>query len=121
MIMKKHIVTLFTLVMFTIPVLASAQLVTCTNSCDFDDFVTSTQNVINFLIFSVATPLAAIMFAYAGWLYLSARGNQTQLQRAHDIFWYVLWGLLVALCAWIIVKLIIGFLLDPAFGGSLLT
>jgi hypothetical protein len=83
--------------------------------CDFNDLITLAQNVINFLIFKIASPLAAVMFAYAGFLYVTNRGNEGQVKQAHDIFWFVFWGLVVALAAWIMVNFVLTFFLDPSF------
>jgi len=79
--------------------------------CYFEDMIILAQNVINFLIFKIASPLAAVMFAYAGFLYVTNRGNEGQVKQAHDIFLYVFWGLLVALAAWITVNFILEFFL----------
>lgn len=83
--------------------------------CTFDDFIVLAQNVINFLIFKIAAPLAAIMFAYAGYLYLTNRGNEAQVKQAHDVFTYVLIGLIVALAAWLTVNFIVTFFLKPEY------
>lgn len=71
--------------------------------CDFNDFITLVQNVMNFLLFVVAIPIAAISFAWAGWLYMSAGGNETNVKKAHDIFFSVVVGLALALAAWLII------------------
>lgn len=83
--------------------------------CEFNDFIILAQNVINFLIFKIASPLAAIMFAYAGFLYLTNGGNESKVKQAHDIFWYVFIGLVVALAAWLVVNFILNFFLDPTY------
>ena len=82
--------------------------------CDFDDLIILAQNVINFLIFRIAAPLGAIMFAYAGFLYITNRGNEGQVTQAHEIFLYVFWGLVIALAAWLLVNFILVFLLGDA-------
>lgn len=79
--------------------------------CDFNDLIILAQTVINFLIFKIASPLAAVMFAYAGFLYLTNQGNESQVKKAHDIFWYVFIGLVVALAAWLVVNFILEFFL----------
>lgn len=92
-----------------------AHTIATKEECDFNDVITLAQNVINFLIFKIASPLAAIMFAYAGFLYITNQGNEGQVKQAHDIFWFVFWGLVVALGAWVTVNMILTFLLDPSF------
>jgi hypothetical protein len=82
--------------------------------CTFNDFVVLAQNVINFLIFKIASPLAAIMFAWAGFLYVTNNGNEGQVKRAHDIFTYVFIGLVLALAAYLIVYFVLRFFVSPA-------
>ncbi len=89
--------------------------------CDFNDLITLAQNVINFLIFAIAGPLAALMFAYAGFLYVTNRGNEGQVKQAHEIFLYVFWGLVIALGAWVFVNFILEFLLGAGSGFNFLT
>ena len=96
-----------------LPIVVSAQtgLVPCDTNCGFNDLVLLAQNVIEFLIFKIAAPLGAIMFAYAGFLYVTNAGNEGKVSEAHQIFWYVFWGLVVCLAAWLIVNFILVFLL----------
>src|SRR4051812_12870298 len=72
-------------------------------ACGYEDLIALAQTVINFLIFGLAAPLAAIMFAYAGFLYVTNGGNESRIKEAHDIFLYVFWGLILALAAWLLV------------------
>ncbi len=77
--------------------------------CTWEKLVELAQIVINFLIFRIAAPLAAIMFIYAGFLYVTAAGNEGQVKTAHDIFWAVFVGLVAALAAWLMVSFILNF------------
>lgn len=82
-----------------------------TDACTFTDLVILAQTVIKFLIFSLAAPIGAIMFAYAGFTYITNGGNESKIKQAHDIFLYVFWGLVIALAAWLVVNFILVFLL----------
>ncbi len=85
-------------------------------NCQFQHFLILAKNVINFLLFTIAVPIAAISFAWAGWLYLSAAGNESKVQEAHRIFGYVVLGLCIALAAWLIVNaIIVGLGLFPKY------
>ncbi len=84
-------------------------------ACGFEDLIIIAQNVIKFLIFNLAAPIAAIMFAYAGFLYITNGGNESQIKQAHDIFLYVFIGLVVALSAWLVVNFILSFLVGSEF------
>jgi hypothetical protein len=67
------------------------------------------QIVINFLIFKIAAPIAAVMFAYAGFLWLTNAGNESKITQAREVFWMVFWGLVIALAAWLTVNMIVTF------------
>ena len=95
--------------------------VTAGLACDYKDLVALAQTVINFLIFGLAAPLGAIMFAYAGFLYVTNGGNESKIKEAHDIFLYVFWGLVAALAAWLIVNYILVFLLGAGSSFNFLS
>ena len=83
------------------------------NTCHLSDFIVLISNIIFFLIENILLPVAVISFAWAGWLYLTAGGNPSQIEEAHKIFKYIIIGLLLALGAWLIVNAILDALLDP--------
>jgi hypothetical protein len=89
----------------------AAGLVPCGGSgeqaCNFNYFIQLIGAVIHFLVFYLAVPLAAISFAIAGVMILTAGGNEGQVAKAKEIFWNVLIGLVVALAAWLVVNAII--------------
>lgn len=100
-------------------------LVVCGNpgqpACGFDKLIQQVQVAINFLIFRIAAPLAAVMFAYAGYLYVTNRGNEGQINEAHEIFWNVFIGLVVALAAWLTINFILVFFLGASSPFNFLT
>jgi|SRR3989344_1403207 len=75
------------------------------NPCGWVNLVEMARRILNFMVY-IAVPIAAIAFAYAGWLYLSARGNPSQITQAHGIFLNVLIGIVIILIAWLVVRLI---------------
>jgi hypothetical protein len=81
-------------------------------NCGFDDVLDLIQRIINWLLF-IAIPLAAVIFTYAGILYLTAQGNPGQISRAHGLFGNVAIGLIIALSAWLIVTLLVNALIEP--------
>lgn len=111
--MKKHLnkiinLTAFVLVMTPVSALA-AGLVPCdgvTVACGFSQLVDLVQNVLKYILYMVA-PLSAIMFAYAGFLYMFSQGGEANKTKAKNIFLYVGIGLVFVLGAWLIVKLIL--------------
>ncbi len=70
----------------------------CQSVCDL---ATVAQNVLNTGIY-IAVFLSAVLFAWAGWLYLtSAAGNE--ISRAKEIFANVAVGLIIILAGWLVV------------------
>lgn len=119
--MMKYFLVIFVALLFVsivTPSIASAQasgLIPCTNTCTFDDLIILAQNVVEFLIFKIAAPIAAVMFAYAGFLWVTNAGNESQISTAKSIFWAVFIGFVVALAAWLTVNMIVTFFLSPSY------
>lgn len=86
--------------------------------CDFGDFMTLVQNLINFLVV-VSIPIVVVLFAYAGFLYLTAAGNQSQISKGKSMMAAAAIGFIIVLSAWLIVKLIVGALLNDEFCNPL--
>lgn len=121
---KISIITFFSLMIFSMsamPLVVSAVakepsgLVPCGNvssgadvkeiqaqECNFNDLLALGTNIIKYLVL-VSIPLAAISFAWAGFLYLSSGGSEDKAKKAKEIFWKVLTGFLFVLTAWLIV------------------
>ena len=128
--MKRRLATLSAIIIVSIvPVLAAAQtppagsdgsskIVSCNGSdCNLESFATLVQNLLNFGIF-FASIIASILFAYAGWLYLSnAMTGPQSITQAKSIFKNVAVGYLLILGAWLIVDTLLGSLLGTDFGS----
>jgi hypothetical protein len=63
-------------------------------------------NIINFVLFKLAMPIAGIMFAYAGVLFIFSQGGETTT-KAKGIFGNVVIGIVLVAGAWLIVKTIL--------------
>ncbi len=75
-------------------------------SCTICAGVTLIQNIINAAI-GVAFPLSAILFAYAGFLYMTSGVSAGQISKAHGIFKSVAIGFVAVLCGWLVVDTLI--------------
>jgi len=90
------------------------QLVPCTGAdCNWTAFLTLMQNLLNFLVFLGVT-LSALLFAYAGFLYLTSGGGG-QVEEAKNIFTHVIIGLIIMLVAWLLVDTILKVLTGKGF------
>ena len=109
-----------------IPVLSLAQetppsepgLVACKENCDFNDFMVLVDTVIKFILYKMAIPIAAIMFAYAGFELVSSGGSTEKRGVAKNVFTNTIIGLIVAVAAFLIIKTILSILgYEGAFIG----
>ncbi|MFZ2719935.1 MAG: hypothetical protein WAZ27_03625 [Minisyncoccia bacterium] len=84
--------------------------------CKCQDLITLAQNIINSGIF-LAIFLSAMLFAYAGWLYLTQETIQSKSE-AKSVFTNVFFGLTILLSAWLIVDTLMGALLKDNVSWS---
>ena len=83
------------------------------NPCKFSDFLILANRIINLAIL-ISAALAAIAFAYAGFLYTTAAGSMEQIKKAHEVFKNVAIGFIIVLSAWLIVYTIVQTLVPDA-------
>jgi hypothetical protein len=81
--------------------------------CDFNGFMVAVAAVIDVAIW-FATVIAAIIFAYAGFKYMTGGGNPGQIKEATGMFANVFWGYVIVLSAWLLVKFILTALAPDA-------
>lgn len=79
------------------------------NWCDWSDFVQLINNLISWLI-GLATVVATLLFMYAGFLYLTSGGSESQTDQATAIFSNVAVGFGIILVAWMLVTSIVSLL-----------
>lgn len=77
--------------------------------CQLADIVVLAQNILTFIIV-FAVILAGLLFAYAGLLLATDRGNEQNRRKATSIFWSAIIGLIVVLTAWLIVNTLLSLL-----------
>ena len=123
--MKTFLISIFILLIMIVPVFSSAfvfdsekGLVPCRDGeeCDFNAFMTLINNIIGFALVYLAVPIAAIMFAYAGFLMVTA-GDEVASARtkAKGIFMNALIGLVLAAAGFLIVQALLSIL---GYNGS---
>ena len=99
------------LVVVICPTLALAagipdKIVPCNGTdCTVCSIATLAQNVLNMGIY-LAVFLAAVLFAWAGVIFLTNRGNPGEITRAKGIFFNVMVGLVGVLAAWLLIDTI---------------
>ena len=79
--------------------------------CDFNALMALINTIVKFILFDMAIPIAAIMFAYAGFLMVTAGGEAAGARtKAKSIFTNAVFGLVLAVAAWLIVNTILSIL-----------
>lgn len=76
----------------------------------FDEFIKLINNIINYSLFVLALPIAAIMFAFAGIKLVTSGGSEEARGTAKNVFTNTAIGLIIAAAAYLIVSLILSIL-----------
>lgn len=79
------------------------------DECGWADFLSLISRIMKYLIF-ISGSIAVLMFAYAGFLYLSAFGEMGKVEQAHKIFSSTMMGVIIIMLAWLIVATILKLL-----------
>ena len=110
----KLLIFLFMFLILITPALSFATLVTCDNSatqpCDFNALMGMINGIINFILYSMVIPIAAILFAFVGFEMVTSGGSSEKRGLAKKVFANVVIGLIIAMSCWLVVKLILGIL-----------
>jgi hypothetical protein len=83
--------------------------------CDGDDCTINSvmqliNNVMNFFFQSLLLPIFIVMVLYLGYSYLAAQGKPGQHAKLGSMAKHMVLGLVLMLCAWLIVKTILSIL-----------
>ncbi len=74
--------------------------------CNFDYLMLLINNIITFLLFYLATPLVVVILCYAGFLLLTSGGSAEKMTKVKHMIKSVIFGYIIALAAWLIIKTI---------------
>ena len=83
--------------------------------CNFCHLAQLGQNIINLAV-TLSVFVAAVLFAYAGWNYLTNFGDTGKVSKAHGIFKNVAVGFIIIMAAWLIVDTLMKVFLGGGFG-----
>lgn len=108
--------TILFLVLINLPLFALAEpvLVPCGQSvngkiehpCGYQSFLQLIVNVFNYLTKYIAIPLATATIVIGGVIMMTAGTNDGKRSEAKKIIWMAVWGLIIVLASWLIVKLV---------------
>lgn len=107
-IMKKIFFAIILISLIILPFAASAAIVPCgnpgQNPCTLADFFVLLGNIYNFIVKTIAAPLATIAIVIGGVMMLISAGNPGRFQQGKQILIYAIIGLVLAFGSWLIVK-----------------
>jgi hypothetical protein len=89
---------------------AQTGLVPCENDCKFEDFFKLINNLIEFALTKLLFPFFIVAIFVLAWTYLSAQGNASKIGKVKTMIWHIIFGVLLILLAWIIVRSILVFM-----------
>ncbi len=119
--MNPYLRTLAFVVALALPAIAfSAPLVPCSGAqdCNWSALLKLGQNIMNFMIL-IGSSIAAIMFAVAGFTYLTSKGEPGKISAAHQMLTNVVVGYAIALAAFLLIKLVLTLANDQFKIGEL--
>ena len=76
------------------------------------------SNIINFMLYDIAIPGAILLFVVAGYLYMSSRGSQDQVEKAKKTFWNTIIGIFIVFLSWLIIDSILKTIAAEEFQGA---
>lgn len=127
--MKKHfasVISFSLLVALFFPMYISAQIgIPCGDiadgqkECTFNDLIILANNVIKFLMYSVAVPLAALGFMWIGGNLVVNQDKEGAWSKAKEGFGNIGLGFIIMLVAFVLVKLVLYAFLDTEAGFTL--
>lgn len=114
---KKMSAVILSSVILTLPLVGFAAVgIPCDGpNCGFNDLITLANNVIKFLMFTVAVPLAAVGFAWAGAGLVLNQNKEGAWSDAKERFTDIAKGFGIILVAFLLVKLILSAFLGQGY------
>jgi hypothetical protein len=93
-------------------------IVPCTDNCNLCDLWQLASNVINFISFNLAIPLATLLFIAAGVIFLISGGNDQRVTLARSIFTNTVIGLVIIFCSWLLIDTLFKTIAIGQFSGA---
>lgn len=107
--------TIFTIVKECNRDLAGGGKLGTIRECGWEELLILVDQITLFCIYLCAI-LGTLSIAYAGWLMLSSVGNPSKVEKAKKVFGKVIWGIIIVLIAYLLVKFILNLMgLEQAY------
>ncbi len=85
----------------------ASTIIPCTDKCTFGDVFKLLNNLFTFFFKVLLMPLFIVMIVYAGFSYLRAQFNGGKKVELKSMFLHMVGGIILILCAWLIVHTIL--------------
>ena len=95
-----------------------SEIIPCTDKCTFSDIFRLLNNFLTFFITTLLIPIFIIILMTAGFKYITAEGNPAKIANLKKILGNLVLGIVLILCAWLIVNTIMTTLLNDEFKES---
>ena len=76
------------------------------------------SNIINFISFNLAIPIATLLFITAGIIFLTSGGNEQKVGLARSIFINTVIGLLIIFCSWLLIDTLLKTIATGKISGA---
>lgn len=114
---KKISATALSLALLSLPAVSyAAGLIPCDTNCTFNDLIILANNIIKFLMYDVAVPLAALGFMWAGANLVLNQNKEGAWSDAKERFTDMAKGFGIILGAYLVIKLVIYAFLNTGAG-----
>ena len=122
--MKNKILTFITLIGILTPITLLAQTsvvdtAECTGTdCGLCNLLLLVNGTIHYIITSLLIPFAAFSIFTAGFVIMTAQGNESRISTAKDTLRAIVMGILIAMAGFLIVDSLLKLLLDDTVMGT---
>ena len=89
-----------------VPFFAQGQQITIINPFKQDTIKGLIETIVNDILIPIGAVIAVMMIMYAGFMYVTAKGDPGQIKKAHDALLWAVIGAAILLGAWVIEKAI---------------
>ncbi len=98
---------------------AAEHLVPCDDDCDFNQLMAMANNIVRFLMYAVAVPLAALGFVVVGARLVFNQDKADAWTKAKEGFWDIGKGFFIIFGAFLLIKFILYEFLNTDAGFTL--
>jgi len=92
----------------------SGPIVPCFNDCTLCHLWNLASNIINFISFNLAIPVAVLLFVAAGIIFLISGGSEEKVRLARSIFTNTIIGLVIIFISWLLIDTLLKTLVDAS-------